>query len=280
MGGGWPFSAVARPRAPALLHRHAAAERHRQPAHGPRPRQHDPGHADPLLAHARPGGALAARHRPRRHRDPDGGRAPARAGGAEPPADRAQGLRRSGLGLEGGVGRRHQPAVASPGRLRRLVARALHPGRGSLAGGPQGVRRSLSRRPDLQGPAPGQLGLPAADRGLGPRGRGDRGRGPPLVHPLSARRAEGPPHHGRDHAARDHARRHRGRRPSRRPPLPRPDRAPRDPAAGGPPPADRCRRLLRPREGLGRGEDHAWPRLQRLRGRPPPRPRDDQHSGR
>ncbi len=46
----------------------------------------------------------------------------------EPPQDRPPGVRRAGLGLEGGVGRQDQPAAAPARRLRRLVARALHPG--------------------------------------------------------------------------------------------------------------------------------------------------------
>ena len=45
----------------------------------------------------------------------------------------------------------------------------------------------------------------------------------------------------------------------------------RDPAAGRPPHPDRRRRICRSREGLGRGEDHAGARLQRLRGRQAPR---------
>ena len=89
----------------------------------------------------------------------------------------------------------------------------------------------------------------------------------------------GPPRHGRDHPAGDHARGHRRRGPPRRPPLPGPDRQARDPAAGRPAPADRRRRVLRSGEGLGRGQDHPGARLQRLRGRAPPRPRHDQHHG-
>ena len=50
-----------------------------------------------------------------------------------------------------------------------------------------------------------------------------------------------------------------------------------DPAAGRPPHPDRRRRIFRPREGLGRGEDHAGARFQRLRGRPAPRAAADQH---
>ena len=48
-----------------------------------------------------------------------------------------------------------------------------------------------------------------------------------------------------------------------------------DPAAGRPAHPDRGRRIFRPGEGLGRGEDHAGARLQRLRGRPAPQARGD-----
>ena len=51
-----------------------------------------------------------------------------------------------------------------------------------------------------------------------------------------------------------------------------------DPAAGRPPHPDHRRRIFRPRERLRRGEDHAGPRLQRLRGRQASRPADDQRA--
>ena len=137
------------------------------------------------------------------------------------------GVRRARLGVEGGIRRRDQPPAPSPRRLGRLVARPLHHRRGALAGGAQGVRRPLPRRADLQGQAAGQLGLPAADRGLRPRGRARRGRRPAVVHPLPDRGRGRPPHHGRDHPARDHARRHRRRGPPRGPALSGPDRRPR-----------------------------------------------------
>ena len=207
MGAGRPLRAEPRPVGRALLHHDAAAERHRRPAHGSCGQLHAAGHAGPLSPDAGPRGAVAARQRSCRHRDPDGGRAP--AGAEEPARDRPRGVHRAGLEVEGAVGRHHQPAAAPPGRVRRLVARPLHHGRGPVRRGPEGVRRPLSRRPDLQGQAAGQLGLRAADRGLGPRGRADRGRRPSLVHPLPDRGHAGPPHRGRDHAARDHAGRYR-----------------------------------------------------------------------
>ncbi len=193
-----------------------------------------------------------------RHRDPDGGRARAGQGGQDAARARAREVRRAGLDLEGAVRRPDQPAAAPPRRLGRLVARALHHGRGALARGPQGVRRAAPRGADLQGQAPGQLGLPAADRGLRSRGRPDRGRRPSLVHPLSDRGAKRPPHHRGDDPARDHARRYRRRGASRRSALSGPRRAARHSAAGRPAPADRRRRLLRS------------PRRARARSRSPP----------
>ena len=59
----------------ALLHPAAAAERHRQPAHGPRLQPHADGRARPLAPDAGLRRALAARPRPRRHRHADGRRA-------------------------------------------------------------------------------------------------------------------------------------------------------------------------------------------------------------
>ena len=143
----------------------------------------------PLRAHARQGRALAARHRPRRHRHPDGGRAPADgAPGAGPARARPREVPREGLGLEGGVGRHHHQPAQAARRLLRLVARALHHGRGALARGAQGVRRALPRGADLQGQAAGQLGPEAAHRHLRPRSAAGRDQGPALALPLSGRR--------------------------------------------------------------------------------------------
>ena len=81
----------------------------------------------------------------------------------------------------------------------------------------QSVRRTASRRADLQGQAAGELGSEAADRDFRSRGAADRGQGQPVVSALSARRQNLQSgrsldlHRRRDHAARDHARRHRGR---------------------------------------------------------------------
>ena len=84
--------------------------------------------------------------------------------------------------------RRHhrQPAQAAR-RVLRLVARALHHGRGAVARRAEGVRSALQRRPDLQGQAAGQLGPEAAHRDLRPRGAAGRGQGQPLAHQVSDR---------------------------------------------------------------------------------------------
>ena len=163
--------AGAEPGAGAVHHRHPAAQRHRLAAYGPCAQQHAAGHSGPLRAHARQERAVAAGHGSCRHRHADGGRAAA-DGAADPsPRPRPRAVRREGLGVEGRV-RRHdlQPAEAAR-RLLRLVARALHHGRGPVEGRPRSLRHALQAGPDLQGQAAGQLGPEAADRDLRPRGR-------------------------------------------------------------------------------------------------------------
>ena len=70
-----------------------------------------------------------------------------------------------------------EPAQAAR-RVLRLVARALHHGRGPVARGAESLRRALSRRPDLQGQAAGQLGPEAEDRDLRSRSAAGRDQGP------------------------------------------------------------------------------------------------------
>ena len=74
-----------RPAGQPLYHPAAAAQRHRPPAHGPHAQPDGDGHSHPLAAHERPPRAVAARHRPRRHRHADDGGAPA----GQPKAQRA-----------------------------------------------------------------------------------------------------------------------------------------------------------------------------------------------
>ena len=108
----------------ALHHHDPAAERHRQPAHGPCADLHHPGHADPLAADAGPRRAVAAGHRPCRHRHADGGGAA--AGGARatgPPRDGPRGLRRPGLAVEGGDAAAPSPSSCA-GSAPRSTGRA------------------------------------------------------------------------------------------------------------------------------------------------------------
>ena len=73
--------------------------------------------------------ALAAGHRPCRHRHADGGRAPAGGLGQQPgpPRARPRGVRRQGLGVEGAVRRHHRPPDAPARRLRRTGAASASP---------------------------------------------------------------------------------------------------------------------------------------------------------
>ena len=78
--------------------------------------------------------ALDARHRPRRHRHPDRGRAPARARRARPAATSAARPSSSGSGQwKDEYGRTIIRQLKRLGRLLRLGARALHARRGPLA---------------------------------------------------------------------------------------------------------------------------------------------------
>ncbi len=68
-----------------LLHHDPAAERHRQPAHGPRVPADHHGHHDSLSSACRVKTPCGRGHRPRRHRHPDGGRAQDRRGRRQNP---------------------------------------------------------------------------------------------------------------------------------------------------------------------------------------------------
>ena len=161
-----------------------------------------------------------------------------------------------------------QPAQA-PRRLLRLVARALHHGRGPVARRAQGLRRPL------------QQGLIYQDKRLvnwDPKFQtaisdlevaAGRGQGQPLAHPLPDRGRAGPLHHRRDHAARDDAGRHRRRRASRGRALPRPRRQ----ACAILPLVGRRIPIVAdeysdPEKGTGAVKITPGARLQRFRGRP------------
>ena len=79
----------------------ASAQRDRAPAHGPHAEADRDGHHHPLASHARRSHALAAGHRPRRHRDADDGGAATRAPRARTGASwAARGVRRARVGVE------------------------------------------------------------------------------------------------------------------------------------------------------------------------------------
>ena len=98
----------------ALHHHDPAAERHRQPAYGPRADLHAAGHADPLAADAGARRAVAAGHRPCRHRHADGG------GAAAGPGRRP---RRKALGREAFLERVWQWKAESGGTITRQLRR-------------------------------------------------------------------------------------------------------------------------------------------------------------
>jgi hypothetical protein len=121
-----------------FLHPAAAAERHRHPAHGPRLQPGDHGFADALPPHARRQHPVAAGHRPRRHRDADRGRTPARRPGhlAPRPRDARNSSKRSGSG-------RNTRATPSPSRCAGWAPRPT--GRANASRWTPGCRRSSPR---------------------------------------------------------------------------------------------------------------------------------------
>ena len=135
---------------------------------------------------------------------------------------------------------------------------------------------ACTRRPDLSRQAPGQLGPGAAHRAVRPRSAGRARAGSPVASALSARGRQRSSRR-RDDAPGNDARRHRGRRASGRRALPASRRQADPPAAHRSPDSDHRRRVRRSRVRLRLREDHARPRLQRLRGRQAPRPAADQH---
>ena len=185
-----------------------------------------PGHPGPLRAHARQGRAVAARHRPCRHRHPDDRRAPADgAPAARPPRDGPREVPRARLGVEGRERRHHHEPAQAPRRLGRLVARALHHGRGPLREAVRKVFVELYQQgPDLPRQAPGELAPRPRNRDLRPRGREHRDPtarcGTCAIRSRDSRRD----HRRRHHAARNHAGRLGGRRASRGRALQAPDR--------------------------------------------------------
>ena len=252
---------------PQLLHPAAAAQRHRHAAHGARVPAHADGRAHALSPHARLQHAVAARHRPRRHRHADRRRAPARSAGRVAARHRPRAF----------VARvwqwKEQSGSTITRQMRRLGASCdWERERFTMDEGLSRVVtevfvRLLRAGPHLSRQAAGQLGPGAADGGLRPRSRIARGRRPALAHPLSARRARRP-RHRRDHAPGNHAGRRRGRRsiPTTSATGISSARAGRA-AAHRPHDTGHRRHLRRPAVRHGLREDHAGARLQRLSGR-------------
>ncbi len=202
----------------AVLHRPAAAERDREPAPGTRAHRHHRGRAHPLEAHERLQRPVAAGHRPRGHRHPDGGRARAGPHREEvAPRPRPRGVRAPRLAVEGSVRQPDRAAASRAGRLAGLGARALHHGRALLARGPRGLRAPVRRRAALPVGTAHPLvreGPDGFERSRG-RARGARAGRAVQVRLSARRRVRGD--RRRHHAPGDDAGRHRrGRAPGRR----------------------------------------------------------------
>ncbi len=220
---------------------------------------------------------MAARQRSRGHRDADRRRESAQGRRNVAARPRAREVRRARLGVEGGVRLDDHEPDATARHVGRLVARALHDGRGAVRSGTRHVRAAVRRQPHLPRQAPRQLGSDARHGRVGPRGRQRRGAGKALGAALSVRRWDGLGRR-RDDPSRNDAGRRRGRRESRRRSLPRARRQDGDAAAHGTDDPGHRRRLRR--QGLRHRlrEDYTGARLQRLADRPAPRPRADRHS--
>ena len=263
----------------AALHDHdAAAERDRQPAYGARADLHVAGHPDPLRADARPRRAVAARHRPCRHRHRDRRLQPARRAADRQARARPRRIHRARLGMEGRVGRHDHPPAAPARRLARLEPRALHDGCRAVGGGAPRLRHALPRRADLSRQAARQLGPGDAHGDLRSRSRQSRDAGARCGTSATRSRASRaaiivvattrPETMLGDTGVAVHPDDPRYRRSGRKEGAA---------AAGRPADPDRRRRIRRPGDGQRRRQDHAGARFQRFRGRPAARAGADQH---
>ena len=263
-------------RSGAVLHRDPAAERHRTPARGSRPRPHDRGHADPARADAGVRGALGPRHGSRRHRHAGRGGARAAQGGHRSSRHRPGGVRRTRVGVEGTVRRRDRRPDQADGSVPGLVARAVHHGRGALAGRTGGVRPLVRGRPDLSGRTAGQLVPDRPNRAIRLRGRARGHRGRARHVPVRAVGRVGLDRVRHD-PRRDDAGRHRDRGASERRAVRPPDRHDRASSVRRPGHPDRRGRRDRPGVRDGRREGHAGARPRRLRHRAACRPAAHEH---
>ncbi len=153
------------PSAEPFCHRDPAAQCHRAAAYRPRPQQHAAGHAGALRAHARQGRAVAAGHRPCRHRHPADRRAPAGRAADEPRRPGPREIPGEVWKWKAESGGAIVEQLRRLGAQRRLEPRTLHHGRGAVPRRHQGLCRTLPPGPDLQGQAAGELGPAAADGG-------------------------------------------------------------------------------------------------------------------
>ena len=173
----------------------------------------------PLRAHARQGRAVAAGHRPRRHRHADGGRAPARRSASSRTA--------ATMGREEFVEKVWEwkaEIAAAPSSTSCAASAPRATGARERFTMDEGLSTAVrkvfvelyKRGADLQGQAAGQLGPAVPDRDLRPRGRAAaRSKGNSGTSPIRSEDGSGEIV-GRDDAARDHAGRHGRRRASRR----------------------------------------------------------------
>ena len=225
-----------------------------------------------LQANAGHGHALDLRHRPRLDRRPRGDRAAAAGGGTDPLGPRSRALPGACVGVAGRDRRDDHPAVQAAGRHARLRPRAVHHGRPLRAGGADDVRRALPQGLHLPRQPADQLVPDLRLDDLRPggalRARGRhalRGALPDQGHERLPARGHRPPG--------DDPRRHGRRRAPERRALPAPGRGHGDRPAGQPRGADHRGRVRAHRLRHRRTQGDARPRPQRLRDRPPARPR-------
>ncbi len=202
MGGAGLLPRGPRRRGQTVRDRDAAAQRHRVSALGSRVDHDAAGHADAHEADGRLQHALAPGHRPRRDRRSRRPRAAARRRGQDEGRPRPRWVPGARLEMEGRDRGHDRPPAATPGRLVRLVARALHDGSRAVARGPRVVRPPLGRRADLPRRLHRQLVSALPDRPVRPRGRARGARRGVRLHQVRSG-------HPRNGAARDQAGRHR-----------------------------------------------------------------------
>ena len=139
-----------RPTVPeSVHHRHPASECHRRPAHGSYPQHGPAGHSDPVQADDRVRGLLDSRNGSRRNRHTACRGTFAGQRRKDPPRSRAGEIRRTCMGMEKAIRRRHRAATPDPGRILRLGKREVHDGRNPLCRCAGGVRPSLRGGVDL-----------------------------------------------------------------------------------------------------------------------------------